>query len=228
MQQQNKTIGARLLGAVPFVTKGGRVADIGTDHAYLPIYLAQEGLISGALACDINRGPIQSARQNIGAAGFSGKIETLLTDGLHGVEEYHPDDVIIFGMGGELIVKILEEAPWVKEESIGLILQPMTRASVLRAYLTQNGFDITGESITFEDKYYQIIAARYCGKNSDLDERELLIGKKNIEARSPLFAGFVRHEIQVLEKIREGKRRSVSGESTEESRMIEQLEELLK
>ena len=227
MQHPN-TLGARLSCALPYVTRGGRVIDVGTDHAYLPIALVQEGICERALACDINQGPLDSARENICAAGLSGKIQTRLTDGLHGTQDFCADDVLIFGMGGELIVRILSEAPWVKNGKIKLILQPMSRASVLRKYLAENGFAILDECLTFEDKYYQIIAARYCGKNSDLDERELLIGKKNIEARSPLFAGFVRHEIQVLEKIREGKRHSVLGDSTEESRMIEQLEELLK
>ncbi|MBQ9131710.1 MAG: SAM-dependent methyltransferase, partial [Clostridia bacterium] len=92
---------SRLLSAIPYLTKGGRAVDVGTDHAYLPIYLVQEGLISHALACDINAGPLRSARTNIAAAGLTNRIGTLRTDGLHGVESYAPDDVMIFGMGGE-------------------------------------------------------------------------------------------------------------------------------
>ena len=225
--QSNTTPDTRLRSAVEYITRGGRVADIGTDHAYLPIYLVKEGLVSSALAADINEGPILSARANIAAAGLEEQISTLRTDGLHGVKPFAPDDIMIFGMGGELIVRILEEAEWVKDEKIGLILQPMTRASVLRAWLLQNGFAITGESITFEDKYYQTVAARWCGKSDAYREEELLVGRLNIEHRPPLFEGFVRHEIKVLEKIIDGKSRSVGADTADEARMKKKLEALL-
>jgi tRNA (adenine22-N1)-methyltransferase len=77
---------ARLMSAVGYLKKGGRVIDVGTDHAYLPIYLVREGIVSSALACDINKGPIDSARANIAAAELSDRISTLQTDGLHGTE----------------------------------------------------------------------------------------------------------------------------------------------
>ena len=228
----------RLMCAVPYVRPNILLADVGTDHAYLPIYLCQKRMLSpvtaangerlAAIASDINKGPVERAEQHIKAERLVGAIKTVCTDGLNGLEVYDPKTIVVFGMGGELIVSILASAPWIRSEGTRLILQPMTRAGILRRYLTQNGFAITGESITFEDKYYQIIAARYCGENSGLSETELLLGKRNIEAREPHFAGFVRHEIQVLEKIRDGKRRSLSGDTSEESRMIEQLEEILK
>ena len=217
----------RLRSAVPYLKRGGRVIDVGTDHAYLPIYLVREGISSHALACDINRGPIVSAQGNIAAAGLEVQIDTLQTDGLHKTESFCPDDVMIFGMGGELIVRILSEAPWVKDASIGLILQPMTRASVLRRWLLDNGFAITGETITFEDKYYQTVAARFCGVSERFDDVELLVGRRNIQTRPPLFEGFVRHEIHVLDAIIAGKSRSASADMSEEMRMKKRLEELL-
>ena len=217
----------RLRSAIPYLKKGGRVADIGTDHAYLPIYLVEQGFSSCAMACDINEGPIQSARKNIAAAGLDGRIETLCTDGLCGVEQFAPDDVMIFGMGGELIARILSDAPWVKDESIGLILQPMTRASVLRQWLLENGFSILGETITFEDKYYQTIHARYSGRSETYTDAELLLGRLNIMERPPLFDGFLRHEIKVLDAIISGKSRAKSVDVTEETALKNCLEELL-
>ena len=227
--QENRSIdiGARLQSALPYITPGGCVADIGTDHAYLPIHLVREGMISHAVACDINEGPIESARMHIAAAGFSDRIDTLLTDGLHGVEQYAPDDILIFGMGGELIVKILSEAPWIKNERIGLILQPMSRASVLRRWLCENGFLITGETLSFEDKYYQTLVARYTGKTEHYTETELAVGRLNIGARPPLFDGFVRHEIEVLNKILVGKSKSENADTAAEKQMKRNLEELL-
>lgn len=225
--QNQTTCDTRLLSAVPYLCRGGRVADVGTDHAYLPIYLVRKGIISHALACDINEGPIASARANIEAAGLCDRIDTLRTDGLHGVEHYAPDDVMIFGMGGELIVRILSEAPWVKSERIGLILQPMSRVATLRRWLLENGFAITGETITFEDKFYQTVAARYCGKREAHSEVELLIGRHNIEARPPLFEGLVRHEIKVLDAVIAGKSRSENANTADEERLKKGLEELL-
>lgn len=225
--QRNGTPGLRLCSALNFITRGGRVADIGSDHAYLPIYLVREGYISAAIACDINEGPIQSARRHIEAAGFSSQIATLRTDGLHGVEHFLPDDILIFGMGGELIVKILSEAPWIQNHRIGLILQPMSRAAILRKWLCENGFAITGEAITFEDKYYQTVAARWCGENTEYREEELAVGRLNIAHRPPLFEDFVRHEIRVLDAVLKGKSRGENSDAAAEIRMKQKLEALL-
>lgn len=226
MQAPN-TLGARLASAKQYVTQGGRVIDVGTDHAYLPIALICEKISSSALACDINEGPIASARENIAAAGLSDVIQTRLTDGLHGTEDFAADDVLIFGMGGELIVRILSEAPFVKDNRVGLVLQPMSRASVLRRYLAENGFEIVGEALTFEDKYYQTIAARYSGKCYELSDVEAWVGRKNIETRPPLFEGFVRHEMGVFDAILKGKAQSVHADVTFETEMKRKLEELL-
>lgn len=217
----------RLLSAVPYLTRGGRVADIGTDHAYLPIYLIREGIVSHALACDVNEGPILSARHNIAAAGLSDRIGTLRTDGLHGVEDYRPDDVMIFGMGGELIVRILSEAPWIRSASVGLILQPMSRVSVLRRWLLDNGFAITGETVTFEDKFYQTLSARYCGRREEYSAVELQVGRHNVASRPPHFEGLVRHEIAVLDAVIRGKSRSENADVREETKLKRALEELL-
>ena len=218
------TPSARLCSALPYLTKGGAVIDVGTDHAYLPIYLVAEGISSRALACDINQGPIESARKNIATAKFQNQIDTLCTDGLHGAEHFHPDDVLIFGMGGELIMRILSEAPWVKDERIGLVLQPMTRAHTLRRWLLENGFAIVGETITHEDKrYYQTIAARYCGKVEEYTEEELLLGRLNIQNNTPNLGGFVEHEIGVWEAIRRGKSQSVTGNTSDEDRVLQFL-----
>ena len=225
--QSNMVPGARLCSALEYLTPGGRIIDVGTDHAYLPIYLVRCGLVSRALATDINQGPINSARANIAAVGLGDRIETMHTDGLQGPEAFAPDHILIFGMGGEMIVRILSAAPWIRNARIGLILQPMSRAAVLRAWLNENGFAITGESITFEDKYYQTISARWCGKSTAYSETELAVGKCNIQARPPLFEGFVRHEIGVLEKIMDGKSRAQNADLSAEMRMKQELEKLL-
>ncbi len=225
--QTTPTPSARLLSALPYLTKGGSVIDVGTDHAYLPIYLVGQHISSRALACDINRGPIESAQRNIAAAHLSQKIDTLCTDGLHGTEDFHPDDVMIFGMGGELIIRILSEAPWVKNPNIGLVLQPMTRAHLLRGWLLENGFEIVGETITHEDRYYQTVAARYSGKNDEYTEEELLLGRLNIQNNAPNLYGFVEHEIGVWEAIRRGKSFSATADTRDEDRILQFLKDRL-
>ena len=214
------TPSARLCSALPYLKKGGAVIDVGTDHAYLPIYLVGQHISSRALACDINRGPIESAERNIAAAHLTKKIDTLCTDGLHGTEDFHPDNILIFGMGGELIIRILSEAPWVKDANIGLVLQPMTRAHLLRRWLLENGFAIVGETITHEDRYYQTIAARYCGKTEEYTEEELLLGRLNIQNRPPHLMGFVEHEIGVWEAILRGKSRAIDADTRDEDRVL--------
>ena len=225
--QPKSVLSARLLSALPYLKKGGAVIDVGTDHAYLPIYLVGEGFSSRALACDINRGPIESAAHNIAAAGLARRIDTFCTDGLHGTEGFDPDNILIFGMGGELIIRILSEAPWVKDAGIGLVLQPMTRAHLLRRWLLENGFAIVGETITHEDRYYQTIAARYCGKSEEYTGEELLLGRLNIENNAPNLAGFIEHEIGVWEAIRRGKSQSANADTRDEDRTLQFLKERL-
>lgn len=217
------TLSARLMSALPYLKKGGAVIDVGTDHAYLPIFLVGEGISSRALACDINRGPIESAQKNIATAHLEKKIATLCTDGLHGTENFSPDDIMIFGMGGELIIQILSEAPWVKNSDIGLVLQPMTRAHLLRRWLLENGFSIVGETITCEDRYYQTIAVRYSGKHEEYTEEELLLGRLNIQNNAPHLYGFVEHEIGVWKAIRRGKSHSATADTRDEDRILQFL-----
>lgn len=213
----------RLLSAVPYLTRGGRCIDVGTDHAYLPIYLVSEGIVSHAMACDINKGPLESAKEHILAAGLETKIDTFLTDGLQGLQSFDADDIMIFGMGGELIIKILDEAPWVRNKEIGLILQPMSRANLLRKYLVENGFEILGETLSQSGKIYQTVHARFCGKRDTYTEEELLLGRRNIEENPPLFSAFVAHELEVCKKVLKGKEMSATASAEEERSMIEIL-----
>ena len=103
----------------------------------------------------------------------------------------------------------------------------MTKAAQLRAWLLENGFAITGERLTFEDKYYQTVVARFCGETERYTEEELFLGKWNLQSRPPLFAGFVRHEIGVLQRIVDGKSRSAEADASAERSLKEKLEQLL-
>jgi len=153
---------ARLQMVATLVPKGARLADIGSDHAYLPVYLIQSGKITQALATDVNFGPIERAQKNIALAGLRDKIQTRRCDGLCGVEDFAPDTVSIAGVGGELIVSILDKSDYVRENAPLLILQPMTQIAFLRRYLAQKGYDIFSEHLVpDEHRIYQIIVCRY-------------------------------------------------------------------
>ena len=206
----------RLMSAVSFV-RGGFFADVGTDHAYLPVYLYNSGRISGAVASDINRGPIAIAEANIRENGAERGVTTHLSDGLAGIEAYHPRDIAIFGMGGELIVRIIEDAPWVKNPEIRLILQPMTKQAEVRGYLLKNGFAIVDEVLTEDDeKIYQTLCAEYRpeAEITPYDRVEMLVGRHNVARGGELFARFLRRRIEVLTVARDGKR--LSGHPSEE------------
>ena len=152
----------RLLAVASFVRHGTYLIDVGTDHAYLPIYLAENGTVSAALASDINEGPCESARAHIAENGFADKITVKRTNGLMGISPRGKADVTIAGMGGALICEILEKADFIKNPEVRLILQPMRNAPDVRAYLMCAGFEIVGEALAREDeRIYEIICADF-------------------------------------------------------------------
>ena len=131
------------------------VADIGTDHALLPVYMIQSGLCRSAYACDLNEGPLQRARQAIEKAEVGSLISCVKSDGLHSVPEDY-DVLVIAGMGGDLISRILWEHPPVCAER--MILQPMTKPEVLRRFLFRHGYSIEREqAVTEGEKRYVVM-----------------------------------------------------------------------
>ena len=130
----------RLSAAFELVREGEIVADIGTDHAVLPIHLVRCGLADSAIATDINKKPLMKAAENIDAVGLSDAIELRLGNGLACISPNEVDTIVIAGMGGELIADILAAAPWLRSGSYKLILQPMSRSERLREYLAAQHF----------------------------------------------------------------------------------------
>lgn len=127
------------------VRKGVVAADIGTDHAYLPSYLVLSGICPRALACDLRKGPLENAAETLEHWNIADKITLRLSDGLDELSVGEADDIIMAGMGGILIAKLLERTEWEKNKNIRLILQPMSHAEEVRLFLCNNGFDIIEE-----------------------------------------------------------------------------------
>lgn len=168
----------RLAAAAEFVKEGTIAADVGTDHGYLICYLVSEGICKRGFATDINIKPLESAKSLIKEMELEDEIETVLTDGLEGLPEDEIDEVLICGMGGETICGILEKAKWVKSEKVHLILQPMSRADVLRRWLCENGWNIDEEkAVEVEKHIYTVMSANYIGGSEIPDDFYCLTGK---------------------------------------------------
>jgi len=211
----------RLSTVTQYIRGGNILADIGTDHAYLPIYAVKEGLVSYAIATDINEGPLERAKGNIVENGLQEKIKTILTNGLDGVEIYKPDYITICGMGGELIVEILRASEYVRNTDVKLILQPMTSIEELRDYLS-SGYDILDEYVVNEDKkFYQIICVQYTGKGRTISGLEREVGKGLFRKDNPDSKLYLDFLINKYRKIVISKRNSSYDVSFEENRIKE-------
>ena len=138
-------ISKRLLYCASMVQPGSRVADIGTDHGYLGIYLLQTGAARHVIACDLRKDPLENARRNAKLFGVDGEMELRLSDGLEKILPDEVDTVVMAGMGGDLIQKILSQCPWRKREGLQFILQPQSAGNVLRRWLCEDGFEIQRE-----------------------------------------------------------------------------------
>lgn len=140
----------RLRLLADWVPPGARLADVGTDHAYLPVWLRLHGRVVSAIACDLRRGPLDRARET-GRTYGAGGIDYRLGNGLEVVSPEEADTIVIAGMGGESIAAILARAPWTAGGAHTLLLQPQSRAEALRAFLADNGYAIRREALV-EDR----------------------------------------------------------------------------
>ncbi len=218
------SLSKRLLSVAALVRQGACFADIGTDHAYLPLYLKEQGVISRAVCSDINEGPLSSAISNVREAGLSDSFEFILTDGARGIENKGVTDVAVCGMGGELIAKIIEESPFLKSSDIRLLLQPMTRAPFLRRYLAKNGFTVLSEVYSYDSgKYYIAFSAEYTGAVRILSDFEAEFGDDMTRASfSPEKRGYFEAKISSLLRAARGK--AMSGETcSPEARLLSEL-----
>lgn len=190
---------SRLALCASFVREGTRLADVGTDHAYLPVKLAAEGRILSAVACDIRKGPLDNARSNIVRFGVEDKVTTVLSDGLDAIAPESAMDIVMAGMGGELMAAIIRRTPWLFDDSRRLILQPMTRAEVLRTFLCENGFCIQEEkACTAGGKCYSVMLCCYDGIQRPCSERMAYIGllSRHDSPEAAQYIDVVRYKLQ--------------------------------
>ena len=202
----------RLQAVADLVTPGMRLADVGTDHAYIPIYLTQNGLVPSAIAMDINKGPLERADTHILEHGLDGKIVTRLSDGLVNLKMEEADTMIAAGMGGGLVIHILEEGKQIVSTLKGCILQPQSEIQKVREYLVEHGFRFEAEDMVEEDgKYYpmmRVVPPEYCEhktadwqEDSKKEEWEYLYGPLLLKNKNPILYEYLKREIRIREDI---------------------------
>ena len=190
----------RLEAIASRVRRGCRLADIGTDHAYLPIYLVQEAICSKVIAADVNESPLAVAAQNICEKGLQDNIILRLGDGLSVLAPGEVDDIVIAGMGGELIASLIKNAPFVRSPQYRLILQPMSRPETLREYLMTNGFHIEDEEIICQgNKLYIIMQVAFADVAAVTDMAQYYIGKLPQDTPLIYWERVTKHLMQCLQ-----------------------------
>ena len=211
----------RLLSVASYL-RGVCLFDVGTDHAYLPIYAVSFLGIPYAEASDLLPGPLETAGSNIRKNGLNGKIKTVLRYGLDGAVLPEECDVVISGMGGELIAEIISSCPALKNRGIRLVLQPMTKPEVLRRYLAENGFDVIRERIVEDRQLYSVIVSEYSGKKKSLSSLEELIGDPAVHDDKAALCLYAEKKAESLSDAVAGKN-TAGLETGPETELIKQL-----
>lgn len=192
----------RLEKVAGMIKKEETIADIGTDHALIPIYLLQNKKCERAIATDINKGPLKKAEGNIIKYGLSNKIELRLGGGLSPIKPYEADCAIIAGMGAYLIKDIIEDGIEVFKSLKYIVLQPVQYSEVLREYIYNCGYNILDEDLCEEDgKYYEILKLSYGEKRLKKDPIYFEVSEKLIENKHPLINEYIEFKLNKFEKI---------------------------
>ena len=223
----------RLSSVASMVTAGNCLADVGTDHGYVPIYLYERKIIPHAIAMDINKGPLERAALHIAESGMKEAIETRLSDGLTALKPGEADSVVIAGMGGPLIIRILSAHPEVTESLKELILQPQSEISEVRIWLYEQGYEIVEEHMVFEDgKYYPMFKAVKNPEAEKLTDLEYKYGKISVLGEPEVLRAYLVREIankqNILQKLNEETTEKSKGRAVEIKALLAELEEMLR
>ncbi len=196
MDMKELRLQPRLACIASLVPHGARLADVGTDHGYLPVFLLQRGAIKSAIASDLRPEPLAHARRSAKEYGVEEKIDFRLCSGLEAIAPAEVDTIVIAGMGGELIVKLLEAAPWTRESVLTLILQPQTKSEMLRKWLAEKGYSFTKETLVRDKGTLYAVLCVTAGESRRLTEAEAYAGVA-LDS-DPLYGEFLDERITKL------------------------------
>ena len=205
-------ISRRLKCCAAMIPPGARVADVGADHGYLGIYLLQNGLAAHVAACDLREGPLESARRNCARSRVEENMDFYLSDGLRSVPKEAYDTVVCAGMGGDLITKILSEAPWLKSGCYTLILQPQAGINDLRVWLGENGFHEEKADLVRDAGFlYCAMRVKYTGCPGIPTPGQQFLSPALLRSASPLLGDYIARLKNKMNKIILGLTKADSG-----------------
>ena len=196
-------LSVRLEAVAKMVTKGNRVCDVGCDHGYISIYLEKNNISPYVYAMDVNKGPVERAKEHILAYGYEERIETILSDGLIALDDRESDALVCAGMGGKLVNKILTEGMEKVKKMQELILQPQSEIHLVRAFLREQGFYIDREDMVFEDgKYYPMMHVLVHSDKKNEDNPVLdKFGPMLLKEKNPILGDYLNYTKNTLDEI---------------------------
>ena len=225
----NIQLSKRLSAIGEMVTEGNRLVDVGCDHGYLPVYLVMNHRIPGAIAADVGKGPLERAREHICRYHMQNYIETRLCDGLSGISVGEGDTLVIAGMGGPLMEKILSYNPEVRDSFQELILQPQSDIPHFRHFLMSNGYRITEEKMILEDsKFYPMMKAiRDQKRNESWTPLEEMFGKYLLQEKNPVLQQFLQRELRIRQNILTKLQKAETEETKKRRNEVEEEKQLI-
>ena len=213
----------RLQAIADMVPAGAKVADIGTDHGFLPCYLAQSGKAEQVIACDVNAQPLALAQKNIADYNVADKVSTRLGDGLAVIKPGEVDVVTIAGMGGALMIDILDASPMVVDRLKRIVLQPNVGAEAVRIWAEKNRWQIVAEELVKENDIFSVIIVLEQGRSDRfMSAVELYLGPKLLAEHHPLLGLYISEEWEKTQRILEQLSKSDSEESRKKEKQLRQ------
>lgn len=229
----------RLQAVAGLVTAGNVACDVGCDHGFVSIYLAERGISPRVIAMDVNRGPLQTARGHIGEYGLEELIETRLSDGVEALAAGEADTLICAGMGGRLMLRILEEGREKVRLMKEMILQPQSELQEVRKYLRSRGHTVAEERMVLEaGKYYPVMRVLPSGRTegqtgrADEEKNEVRLriedkyGPVLLRKKDPVLQDFLQKEKRICRQIREGLQAGGSRQESRRKEILERMEDI--
>lgn len=215
------SLSPRLQAVADLVPTGAKLADIGTDHGRLPVWLIQHGVVERAICADLRPGPLSRAKALAERWQVLDKTTFRLCDGLSEITPYEADVITIAGMGGETIAEILRAAYWTRKPGHTYILQAMSGMDGLRRYLSGNGFSILREVLVEEGETLYVILQAQAGEMKPLTEGEIWVGRQGPDMKSPLRDRYLEQELNKLHRAVAGLEQSQAPEDVEKEKWYE-------
>ena len=215
-------LGTRLELVARLIPENSIIADVGTDHGYIPIFCVKNNISISALAMDVNEGPLLSAQKNIQKYGLEDKITTRLSNGLENLKKDEANVIVIAGMGGLLIMDIIDRGYNVISPDTLLVLQPMLAVKELREFLYNKGFSVLEEYVCREDnKFYNILTVKK-GKTEYLPIY-IVVGKNMSKNPPEVYKDYLEYKLRILNNIADGMKKSSSYNESEVNNVLQDI-----